>query len=300
MIVLVAAAVTALVVGAVELGAPPEPAAAVLLVIGVGALVPAVAILGATMRPGQQLPAFVLDERERTLHTPRTGTFPLLNVAMLAMLGVVPVVPDTETDILPVMWTVGAVAGAFLILCARVTLRGMGLTLTADGLRADKFFGTVTADWDAVDPRQIWTGPFEVRLRYRTPDLVRTTGWVVNPNRLRVDGVAPAFAAATIQHYAATEDERFLIGIPAGTLHPRSHAVSPPRTAEPWNRSSVIPVLVLAVLIGGGAIAGDRWVGTACGNTSVAGFAAHAVTIVVVLFAVRMIRGSVLLLRRRG
>ncbi|BCY07868.1 hypothetical protein L3i22_029560 [Actinoplanes sp. L3-i22] len=297
-LLLIAAVVVALIVIAVALGVPPEPAAVVLIALSILSLILGLLVAVSVLRPGQARPAFVTDEPSRTLRTPRAGTLPLLNIAMLGILGFVLIVPDTETDILPMTWSLGAFIVVFLGLCARATLTGIGLTISSEGLRADKFAGTVTVPWAAIDPGQIWSGPFEVHLRYRAPELIRTSGWVVNPGKLRVDGVVPEFAAATLRHYAAESDQRELIGTPAGQLHPSSKVGPAPTATSP--RGAIVTVLVLAVLIGAGAVAGDLRVGAAYGNASVAGIVAHVVTVAFVLLALRFVRGSMLLLRRRA
>ncbi|KUL25136.1 hypothetical protein [Actinoplanes awajinensis] len=299
LIPLLAAAVTAALVAASHLPGGQIPAVLALLVecltgVGLG-----LAVTVAAQRTAQAAPAFVVDERTPALHSTRTGALPLLSVAMVSVLGIAVVLPPLDPELRPVMWPLGAFAAVFLILCGHGILRGLGVSLTPDGVRADKLAGAVTVPWEAVDPVQIWSGPFEVRIRYRRPELVRTTGWVVNPNRFRVDGSSPAFTAATVQHYAANPDQRVLIGAPAGQLHPSSTAAEPPRSTEPWNPSTVVPILVLAVLIGAGALAGDLWLGATYGNTSVAGLVAHVLAVLLALVAARFIRGSVRLLRRR-
>ncbi len=264
-------------------------------------LIFAVVIVVTVLRPDQARPAFVVDERSKGLLTPRAGGLPLLGVAMQALVGLGLIIPDDEADLGMPAWTISGFAVVMLAVCARATLIGIGLTIGSDGLRADKFTGTVVVPWEAVDPGQVWSSPFEVHLRYRAPELVRVTGWVVNPGKLRVDGVVPDFAAATIQHYAANPAERMLIGAPAGQLHPLSQAapmagpVTPPDT-----RPAVVAVLVLNVLLGAGAVAMDFTLGSELGNTSVPGLAAHAATVALVLLALRMIRGAVRLLRTRA
>lgn len=299
-ILLVAAAVTASVLVAVGLGVAAEAAAVVLTAILFMSLILGVIVVFSALRPGQARPAFVVDERDQSLRTPRNGGLALLGVTMLAALGIGLIVPDDQADLGFPAWTISVFAAVILAVCARATLTGIGLTIGAEGLRADKFAGSVVVPWDAIDPGQIWSGPFEVHLRFHAPELVRTTGWVVNPGKLRVDGVVPEFAAATIQHYAGSPAERVLIGAPAGQLHPSARVVVSPKIPGLGNPGAVVAVLVLSVLTAVGAVVVDLRVGAELGNSSVAGIAAHLLTVALVLLALRLIKGSVILLRRRG
>jgi hypothetical protein len=297
-LLLAAVAVTALVTGSVRLGLAAEPAAAVLGAMGLVFLVLGLIVVVTVLRPGLARAAFVVDERTPALRTPRAGTLPLLTVTMLAVLGVVLVVPASETDLRPMVWSLAAVCVVFLAVCARATLIGIGLTISSEGLRADKFTGSVIVPWAAIDPDRIGCGPFEVHLRYRDPKLITTTGWVVNTGKLRVDGVTPEFAAATIHHYAGAPEQRVLIGTPPGQLHPGTRIVLMPATPPLGRTGALVVVLTLAVLVGIGAVAGDLAVGSAYGNASAAGIVAHVVTVASVLLALRFIRGAVTLIRR--
>lgn len=296
LILLVAVAVTALVALSVALGAPPEPAAAVLLILSVLALVLGLAIMAVAQRAGQQHPAF---EVEDGLRSPRTGTFPLLAVTFVAVIGLAFVIPAEAGDARNVIWGTSLFCVVFLSLCAPAIRNGTGVTLTEEGLRADKVSGTVVAPWEAIDPERIWSRPLEVRLQYSRPDLVRTTGWVVNAGQMRVDGIPPGFVAATIQHYVVNQEERVLIGSPAGQLHWLSEPTEP-RTAAPTHPGIYVTLIVLCLLALAGAVLGDRWVGAEYGHASLAGLGTHVATVALILFTMRMIRGSVHLLRKRA
>ncbi|AEV83876.1 hypothetical protein ACWT_2565 [Actinoplanes sp. SE50] len=299
-LVLYSAVLTVATVAAGRLSpAPIGPTVATLALVAVAGVtaVLALAVMAAAQRTGSQRPALIVDG---AFHTPRPGTFPLLAVAMLGLAGAAVVAPAEAGQARPVFWGAGAFGVLTLACCARAIRHGIGLTLTPHGLHADKHTGSVTIPWEAVDPRRVWSGPFEVRLRYTRPDLVRTTGWVVNPHRFRVDGIATGFVAATIQHYAANRTELVLIGQPAGQLHPATEPVSPPRSVEPWNLSSVLPLLALAAMTGAGAVAADVWAGRRWGDVSVPGLVAHLLAIQALLAAALLARGSIRLLRRRG
>jgi hypothetical protein len=96
--------------------------------------------------------------------------------------------------------------------------RGVGVTLTAGGLRVDRLAGTLIVPWAALDPAGAadpLPGGREVALRYARPGLVRTRGVVPVRDRFAVEGTTTGFAAAAIRWYAADPGRPGAIGTAA-------------------------------------------------------------------------------------
>lgn len=223
-------------------------------------------------------PTFLVDEAARAFSTPPSGILPLAGVAHVAVLGLVLLYP-------PAFWNgtfldrieLPAVIIAFL-LYGRMLIRGETITLTPEGVHADKGRGSLSFPWDALDPANppvVDTG--EIDLAYARPDLVRTTGLVAGSSSLTVSNVGLPMLAAALRHYLAHPAERAGIGTPAG--HERllqAIAAEPPVVDddededddEPWTRAEVVR-LAIAVLVGFVTfVLVGSWIETAAGDDS--------------------------------
>ncbi len=125
--------------------------------------------------------------------------------------------------------------------------RGVGVTLTAHGLRVDRLAGTLSVPWAALEPGDAarpLTGGREVALRYARPDLVRARGLVPVRDRFLVEGTTSGFTAAAVRHYAAHPDRRAAIGTAAE--HDRlRRGLADPAPADPVPPAPTAQALLL-------------------------------------------------------
>ncbi|WP_146605618.1 hypothetical protein [Micromonospora craterilacus] len=97
--------------------------------------------------------------------------------------------------------------------------RGVGVILTPDGIRSDRYLGTLTIPWDAladVQPVQPADARGEVRLTYTRPELLRRTGLLPHRDRIYFEGTDRDLIADAVAHYAAHPAARSTIGSHTG------------------------------------------------------------------------------------
>jgi hypothetical protein len=105
-----------------------------------------------------------------------------------------------------------------LVVCHYGVWRGIGITLTPDGLRADKLTGAVFVPWDALSADQFAPPPNDdgqLIVRYAHPEQVRRFGFPIDLDRASFTHTSSAFAAAAIQHYVTHPEQRPSIGTPS-------------------------------------------------------------------------------------
>jgi hypothetical protein len=183
-------------------GANPDDLAPYLAIPAFGVLVTALVVMFA---PSSRRPpaSFVITEGE--FRTPLMGIIPLAGIAHLACLGVF--------VLYPVESPTAALAALLYVCYLRAQWHGVGLTLTPEGLRADKYAGSMTVPWTALEPGQPGYEEGGVRLALAHPELAGYTGVVLRRTVLAdAVGVPAAFLAAAIRHYAAHPGERAGIG----------------------------------------------------------------------------------------
>ena len=106
-----------------------------------------------------------------------------------------------------------------LVVCGSGLWHGIGITLTPDGLRADKLTGAIFVPWAALSADQFAPTPGDdghLILRYAHPGQVRKFGFPIDLDRVSFTHTSSDFAAAAIRHYLAHPDRRPAIGTPAG------------------------------------------------------------------------------------
>ncbi|WP_229076620.1 hypothetical protein [Actinoplanes sp. DH11] len=226
-ILITAALVVTAVVAARALGADPDLLAPWLFLILLGTgLLHLVTLAAPSVR--RRPAAFEVDHE--AVHTPRTGTVVLGGVAHLAALGLTALFPDETTPMGVPFTPATAVLFAGFALYWRALWYGVRLTLTPDGLRNEKYAGTVTIPWPAVSaPHPTDSTPLRLRLTLTRPDVVEVTGWTTSRRTLEFDGVPVPFVAAAIQHQLNHPDQRATLG--AGAAGPRTQ--TPPGTPSP-------------------------------------------------------------------
>ncbi|BAL90135.1 hypothetical protein AMIS_49150 [Actinoplanes missouriensis 431] len=210
-----------LVTGAVlarALGADPDLLAPWLLLLFLTA---DVLYLTTLVAPSTRRPATAFDVDGSALHTPRTGGLPLVGVAHLALLGALALDPAGTTPMgIPKPLGVVALIAA-LALYPRGLWYGVRLTLTPEGLRNEKYAGTVVIPWQAIAGVHLTdSGRVRVRLRLADPDQVTVSGWTTSRRTLEFDGVEPSLVAGTMRRYLAAPGERAHIS--AGAADPGS------------------------------------------------------------------------------
>ncbi|MEU8242687.1 PH domain-containing protein [Actinoplanes missouriensis] len=169
--------------------------------------------------PSTRRPATAFDVDGGALHTPRTGGLPLVGVAHLALLGLLALNPAGTTPMgIPIPLAVVALLAA-LALYPRGLWYGVRLTLTPEGLRNEKYAGTVVIPWQAIAGIHLTDSTrARVRLRLADPDQVTVRGWTTSRRTLEFDGVEPSVVAGTISRYLNAPGERPHIG--AGAADP--------------------------------------------------------------------------------
>ncbi|WP_433824968.1 PH domain-containing protein [Actinoplanes sp. CA-015351] len=159
-------------------------------------------------------------------HTPRSGNITLAGVAHLCLLGALALYPSGTSPMgIPLVWA-PAIGVAALALYPRALWHGVRLTITPDGLRNDKYAGTVTIPWQSIteiNPTDS-TG-LRLRLSLTSLDQITVTGWTTSRRTLEFDGAGLPFVAATIRHYLANPADRLHIGTPEE--HRRLHPAPP-------------------------------------------------------------------------
>ncbi|MEV6813271.1 hypothetical protein [Micromonospora sp. NPDC051296] len=138
--------------------------------------------------------------------------------------------------------------------------RGVGVILTPDGIRSDRYLGTLTIPWDAladVQPVQPADARGEVRLTYTRPELVRRTGLPLRRDRIYFEGTDRDLIADAVAHYAAHPAARATIGshtgyenlqqVHADATPARRHAPEP--TPSRWKISGSFLIAALATVV---------------------------------------------------
>ncbi|MCU7726599.1 hypothetical protein ODJ79_22945 [Actinoplanes sp. KI2] len=191
--------------------------------------------------PSTRRPPAALVADGRSLRTPRTVVLGLAAFAHLGLIGMVLLFPAE-------MSAEGVACIAFLFCYLRAVWRGVGLTITAEGLRADKYSGTLTVPWEAMSPvpPKAVMGP-AIELTYDRRESARTTGFVLNRRQMLVEGVDPEFVAAAIHHYRTHPEERALIGTAAAEVAPLPES---PVTLVTRARLAAVTVICGVVTIG--------------------------------------------------
>ncbi|MBB2943598.1 hypothetical protein FB565_003327 [Actinoplanes lutulentus] len=142
-------------------------------------------------------------------HTPRTGGVTLVGVAHLCLVGALALDPSGTTPMgIPFSWAL-AIGVALLALYPRALWHGVRLTITPDGLRNDKYAGTVTIPWQSIaEINPTDSTDQRLRLSLTSPDQVTVTGWTTSRRTLEFNGAGLPFVAATIRHYLNNPADR--------------------------------------------------------------------------------------------
>ncbi|MFC4071468.1 hypothetical protein [Actinoplanes subglobosus] len=215
--------------------------------------------------------------------TPEIAVVPLAGTAHLGLLGIFALFPGEFLD---------AGAGRKLLIVIAVVMyagylraqwRGFGLTLTPEGLHADKWSGSMTVPWTALDAGQPAYQEGELELAFSRPEQVGYTGVVVRKT-VPVEGlgVPPEFVVAAIHHYVAHPGERTSIGTAEG--HERLLAAvgvgtPPPSPSEPLTRARLLVRVPLCVVAVAAILFGDGWAMERLGEESLLSFGVHLVAL---------------------
>jgi len=138
-----------------------------------------------------------------------------------------------------------------LVVCGFGLWRGVGITLTPDGLRAEKLTGAIFVPWAALSAEQFAAASDDghLILRYAHPERVRKIGFPLDPERISFAGTSSAFAAAAIQHYVTHPEQRAAIGTPAGLAAVALSPADQPPAPAPGTRRRVRTALAGAALL---------------------------------------------------
>jgi hypothetical protein len=164
--------------------------------------------------------AFDVDEPARAFRTRRGAAPVLLGVVLLAVLAFVAGVGGRS-------WALGDHDGGWVAILVIFTVlgvpvaplawRGHGITLTPDGIRADRPTGHVQIPWTALSASQpALSVEHHLDLTVADPGQLTHRGLVRRPYRITFEEAAPAFVAAALRHYAAYPADRRAIGSDAG------------------------------------------------------------------------------------
>jgi hypothetical protein len=197
------------------------------------------------------------------LSTPRLNLslifalFHFMGLALLIGAGLWPLVHE---DVFSSWWVALIVAlTAPLASYLRGLWCGIGVVLSPDGIRSDRFAGTLTIPWAALtdeQPLQPEAASSGVRLAYAWPDLVRRTGIVARPDHIMFDGTHQRTVADTIAYYAAHPQWRPAIGTASeherlrdtlAAMPPRGLALQPAPTR--WKITGTITGAATAAVI---------------------------------------------------
>ncbi|GAA2626004.1 hypothetical protein Adu01nite_43990 [Paractinoplanes durhamensis] len=289
---IVAAAVLAGLLGVVR------PAAITVLVVLT--VTPVVLLLATFLTPSIRRPPAAFAVADGAFRTPRTIMYAFCGVAHLGLLGLLVLLTDDFAALSLKDKATYVVGTAFFVIYVPAMWRGVGLTITAEGIRADKHCGTVVVPWAAIGPVPPIGERNEVRLNYRDPGLVRVSGWTPNRRELLCDGTDAKFAAAAIGYYAAHPEERAGIGTPAAQdeLRAALDAVPAEKPASS-SRGEKVALIVIGLVFFVVAVAGDVWVSEILGDESLLGWLVHLVAGAIGLAAGWCVIDGVKGLRRR-
>lgn len=181
--------------------------------LAVGAGLVAVLLAATVLR--RRTPAFLVDEAGRSFRTQGSALLVATGVTTLALVGFLVPAPGE-------LFTLDAIAQACALLVPVLAAgqvpalwRDTGLAIRPDGLHLTLRYGSMTVPWDALEPTQPEHEDGPIRLAFRQPGRVRTSGWV--PRRVvALDGGQEEAAAAAIRYYLANPAERALIGTAEG------------------------------------------------------------------------------------
>ncbi|BCJ46650.1 hypothetical protein GCM10010168_38270 [Actinoplanes ianthinogenes] len=188
----------------------------------------------------------------------------LFGVAHLTLLGLLLLSP-AETAQYRIVVPLAALG---FLAYLRALWHGLAVTLTQDGVHADKYSGALTFPWTALDPdRPPEVSSHEVRVRYRRPEAARVTHRLVRRGTVVTEGIRPERAAAALRHYLAHPEERARIGTADGLARLLTAIERPVPAASDsttWTgrrlaATVVITLIVLAVMIGVEVWADERF-----------------------------------------
>ncbi|GIE55789.1 hypothetical protein Aoc01nite_11910 [Actinoplanes octamycinicus] len=275
-IVLTAVTLTAAALAARAAGADPDPLAAGLAVPLAVALLLVFPIMVAPV--WRKRTGLRLDEPTRSFRTPRTGVVPLFGVIHLTLLGILLLIPaDT-----PKYRLIVPVAALALLGYARALWYGLGVTLTADGVHADKYTGSLTFPWEALDPdRPPKVVSHEVEIHYHRPDLIRVTGRLVRRRTVITEGIRPELVAAALRHYLAHPAERARIGTRDGLdrlAEATGDRAELERDTPVWTGRGLAAAVLTALLLFPCAIGIEVWADGRFGEDSAGAVVVHLVT----------------------
>lgn len=229
--------------------APHEPTTALVTMAVFAGLILATGCVVGVASGSRVAARFEVDQANRAFRTPQGAAgvfatiFMLAGVAFFAEVGGWPWLHgDRDGGWIAVVTMLAVPVLAF----ATFVWRGIGVTLSPDGIRTDRETGTVFIPWTAVaadQPRPAKDSPLDLALT--DPDQVTRTGLIRRPNRLSFAETPPAFVAAAIAHYATHPADRPTIGTPSGHRHLTNLLELPPPEPEPtpsrhqlWTRAA--------------------------------------------------------------
>ncbi|MEV6349179.1 hypothetical protein [Actinoplanes sp. NPDC051851] len=147
---------------------------------------------------------YALELGDRSLRTPRGGFFPGLGLA-----GIWVATPLSAVGVWPWVTAVPLLLAGYF--GGRLFGSGHAVTLTPEGLVAERSRGTVTVPWTAIggvrNPRD-----GAVRLEIAEPELITVTGRVRHRKRLHAERLKDRYLKATIRYFLDHPEEREAIG----------------------------------------------------------------------------------------
>lgn len=229
--------------------APHEPAAALVAMAAFAGLALAAGCVVGVAARSRAAARFVVDPAHRTFHTPPGAAGVFAVVFLLAGLALFAEIGGWS-------WRHGDRDGGWVVVMTMLAMpvlvfttfvwRGVGVTISPDGIRTDRETGTVFIPWTAVatdQPSRAEGAPLDLALT--DPDQTTRTGLIRRPNRLSFEETRPAFIAAAIAHYAAHPTDRPTIGTEAGHHHLTEVLELPPPESKPapsrrqiWTRAT--------------------------------------------------------------
>ncbi|MEV4342866.1 hypothetical protein AB0J83_00100 [Actinoplanes sp. NPDC049596] len=220
--------------------------------------------------------------------TPRTIVYTLAGVGHFALIGIFTLHLGDFTA--PKDKIILALTVLSFLVYLPAMWRGVGLTVTASGVRAEKWSGSVVVPWEALADEPPTGERGAVRVVYARPDLVQVSGWTANRAELPCEGTDPRFAAAVISYYVRHPEER-------AAISPDAVAPTVPEEPEPpADRATALTVLVVSAVVLALAVAGEAWVD----DESLLGWLVHIGAGIIATAAGLCVIGAVKDLRQSG